>query len=370
MSDFVKQPVEYAWYLPSNKRGDATRLGTGAVEIPPTIDYLIHIAKTAEANGLANILIPCNTSCSDGWLLASVLARETGRLRFLVAIRPGLTSPGFAVQQANTLDQISNGRLCVNVVPGGSTVDQKRYGDHFGHDERYHRADEFLEIVRAFWRDPGGRVAFKGNYYEVEDGFMYPGPVQPGGPPLYFGGSSPAAKEVIARHADVFLKWGEPPDQIREEYEEVRRMAREKYGRDLRLGVRFHILVRESNEEARKEAEELIAGSASYGEASSVTGEVGGQVESISQQRMNAMTAGGKLWWGRALFSGVNLVRQGAGTMLAGSPEVVAEAMSEYIEAGATTFILSGWPHDKEAENFGRMLRPLLPDEVMVETGE
>ena len=146
-------------------------------------------------------------------------------------------------------------------------------------------------------------------------------------------------------------------------------MAREKYGRDLRLGVRFHILLRENGEEARKEAEELIAGSASYGEASSVTGEVAGQVESVSQQRMNAMTDGGKLWWGRALFSGVNLVRQGAGTMLAGSPEVVAEAMSEYIEAGATTFILSGWPHDKEAENFGRMLRPLLPDEVMVEKG-
>ena len=198
---------------------------------------------------------------------------------------------------------------------------------------------------------------------------MYPGPFQAGGPPLYFGGSSPAAKEVIARHADVFLKWGEPPEQIREEYEEVREMARRQHGRRLRLGVRFHILVRESDAQAKKEAEELIAGTASYGESSSVTGQVKGQVESVSQQRMNAMTADGKLWWGKALFSGVNLVRQGAGTMLVGSPEVVAEAMNEYIAVGATTFILSGWPHDKEAENFAKLLRPHLPDEAPVAVG-
>ena len=116
------RPIEYAWYLPSNKRGDATELGKNVVEIPPDFEYLVHIAKTAEKNGLTNILIPCNTSCSDGWLLAAALARETKNLKFCVAIRPGLTSPTFAVQQVNTLDQISKGRVTVNVVPGGSSV--------------------------------------------------------------------------------------------------------------------------------------------------------------------------------------------------------------------------------------------------------
>jgi len=360
----TKQSIEWAWYLPSNKRGDATRLGTEEDSIPPVPDYLVHIAKTAEANGLTNILIPCNSSCPDGWLLASALSRETEHLKFLVAIRPGLSGPSFAVQQANTLDQISGGRLTVNVVPGGSTEDQKRYGDYLNHDERYDRANEFLDVAHAFWKRPGERVNFKGNYYEIEDGTVYPDPWRPGGPPLYFGGSSPAAKQVIARHADVFLKWGETPGQIREEYEEVRKMAQDDYGRSIRLGVRFHILVRENDAQAKQEAESLIAGDTSYGDGSAVTGRVRGEVESISQQRMNAMSAGGKLWWGKALFSGVNLVRQGAGTMLAGSPEIVAEAIREYIDAGATTFIMSGWPHDREAENFGRLLRPLLPEEV------
>ena len=205
-----KQPIEYAWYLPSNQRGDATRLGTGEVEIPPEIDYLVHVAKTAEASGLTNMLIPCNTSCSDGWLLASAIARETQSIKFCVAIRPGLTTPTFAVQQANTLDFISGGRLTVNVVPGGSSVDARRYGDWADHDGRYERADEFLDIVRAFWADDD-RVNYEGAHYRVEDGFVFPGPARPGGPPLYFGGSSPAAKKVIAKHADVFLKWANPP---------------------------------------------------------------------------------------------------------------------------------------------------------------
>ncbi len=364
-----KQPVEYAWYLPSNKRGDATRLGTGAVEIPPTIGLQIRTAQVAEANGLTNMLIPCNTSCLDGWVLAAAIARETKTIKACVAMRPGLTAPPFAVQQANTLDQISNGRLTVNVVSGGSSVDQMRYGDGLEHDARYERTDEFLDVARALWRNPEGRVNHKGRYFEIADGVVFPGPVQKGGPPLYFGGSSPAAKRVIAKHADVFLKWGETPDQIREEYSEVRKMARERHGRDLRVGVRIHILVRERDEQAKKEAEALIAGRASYGEVSEVTSKAGGEVESVSQRRMDALTAEGKLWRGKAHFSGINLVRQGAGTMLAGSPEIVAEAMIEYIDAGVTTFILSGWPHDKEAENFGRMLRPLLPDEVPVKAG-
>ena len=353
--------IEYAWYLPSNKRGDATELGRNVVEIPPDFDYLVHIAKTAEKNGLTNILIPCNTSCSDGWLLAAALARETKNLKFCVAIRPGLTSPTFAVQQVNTLDQISEGRVTVNVVPGGSSVDSRRYGDFFDHDQRYIRTDEFLAIVKHFWNSPNERLFYKGTYYEIEDGFVYPEAFKSGGPPLYFGGSSEAAKKVIAKYADVMLKWGEIVSEVKSEYDEVQGMANSIYERDISLGVRFHILVREKDSDAKKEAENLIVGNESYGEKTSMSSSDDGKPESISQQRMDAMSSKGKLWHGKALFSGINLVRQGAGTMLAGSPEVVAEEIRKYIEVGATTFILSGWPHDREAENFGEMLLPLLP---------
>tara|TARA_A100001037_G_scaffold300254_1_gene327426 strand:- start:16619 stop:17719 length:1101 start_codon:yes stop_codon:yes gene_type:complete len=355
------RPIEYAWYLPSNKRGDATELGKNIVEIPPDFEYLVHVAKTAEQNGLTNILIPCNTSCSDGWLLAAALARETKNLKFCVAIRPGLTSPTFAVQQVNTLDQISNGRVTVNVVPGGSSVDSKRYGDFFDHDERYVRTDEFLTIVKHFWDSPDERLFYKGSYYEIEDGFVYPEPFEKGGPPLYFGGSSEAAKKVIAKFADVMLKWGETVSDIKSEYDEVRGMANTLHKRDLSLGVRFHILIREKDADAKKAAEDLIVGTESYGEKTSMSSSDGGKAESISQQRMDAMSSEGKLWYGKALFAGINLVRQGAGTMLAGSPEVVAEEIRKYIDVGASTFILSGWPHDQEAQNFGEMLLPHLP---------
>ena len=166
---------------------------------------------------------------------------------------------------------------------------------------------------------------------------------------------------MIAKFADVMLKWGETVPEIKSEYDEVRHMANTLYERDLSLGVRFHILIREKDADAKKAAEDLIVGTESYGEKTSMSSSEGGRAESISQQRMDAMSSDGKLWYGKALFAGINLVRQGAGTMLAGSPEVVAEEIRKYIDVGASTFILSGWPHDREAENFGKMLLPLLP---------
>ena len=159
-------PTEYAWFLPSAKNGDGWKINTEAPERQPTVAYLSAVARAAERAGFVNLLVPTGTHCLDAWLVAAAVAQHTDRIKFCVAFRPGLTSPVFAAQTANTLDAMTGGRVTVNVVTGSTPVDQMRYGDHLRHDERYERTDEFLQIVKALWRNEGP-VTFQGIHYDV-----------------------------------------------------------------------------------------------------------------------------------------------------------------------------------------------------------
>lgn len=173
---------------------------------PPDIDYLAQIAKAAEHLGFEAVLTPTGTWCEDAWLTTAALAQHTERLKFLVAFRPGVISPVLAAQMAATYQRVTRGRLLLNVVTGGDGTEQRRFGDHLGHDERYGRTDEFLSVVRGAWT--GKPYDFDGRHYQVEGGLtaLPPDPL----PEVFFGGSSPAAGPVAARHADVYLTWGEP----------------------------------------------------------------------------------------------------------------------------------------------------------------
>ena len=156
------------------------------------------------------MLTPTGTWCEDAWLTTAALISQTQRLKFLVAFRPGLISPTLAAQMAATYQRLSRGRLLLNVVTGGEAAEQRRFGDHLAHDERYARTGEFLDIVRGAWS--GTPYDFAGAHYQVEGATVLspPEPV----PPVYFGGSSPAAGPVAARYADVYLTWGEPPEAV------------------------------------------------------------------------------------------------------------------------------------------------------------
>lgn len=172
----------------------------------PDIEYLAQIAKAAEQLGFEAVLTPTGTWCEDAWLTTVALAQHTERLKFLVAFRPGLLSPTLAAQMAATYQRLTRGRLLLNVVTGGDSAEQRRFGDHLDHDRRYERTDEFLSVVRGVWR--GEPYDFHGAHYEVDGGLtsLPPDPV----PEVFFGGSSQAAGPVAARHADVYLTWGEP----------------------------------------------------------------------------------------------------------------------------------------------------------------
>lgn len=185
---------------------------------PPDIEYLAQIAKAAEQLGFEAVLTPTGTWCEDAWLTTVALAQHTERLKFLVAFRPGLISPTLAAQMAATYQRVTRGRLLLNVVTGGDSAEQRRFGDGLDHDQRYARTDEFLSVVRGVWR--GHPYDFDGTHYQVEGGLtaLPPDPL----PQLFFGGSSKAAGPVAARHADVYLTWGEPPAQVKRKIDWIR----------------------------------------------------------------------------------------------------------------------------------------------------
>jgi alkanesulfonate monooxygenase len=287
-----------------------------------------------------------------------MVSRHTERLKFLIAFRPGFVSPTPAAQMASTFQRQSGGRLLLNVVTGGESHEQRAYGDFLGKDDRYRRTGEFLEVVRGLWE--GKTVDLAGEFLQVEDARLarVPDPV----PELYFGGSSPIAGEIAARHVDVYLTWGEPPAQVAEKIARVRQSA-EKEGRSLRFGIRLHVITRDTSEQAWAEANRLLDGFAPDTVASVQAGLA--RSESEGQRRMLELHGGRRdaLEIHPNLWAGIGLVRGGAGTALVGSHEEVAERIREYHALGVDEFVLSGYPHLEEAYWFGEGVLPRLAAE-------
>jgi alkanesulfonate monooxygenase len=346
---------------PGDPPGAAPHItGAAAQERPPDLDYLAQVARSAEQLGFGAVLTPTGTWCEDAWLVTAALISQTQRLKFLVAFRPGLISPTLAAQMAATYQRISGGRLLLNVVTGGQADEQRRFGDHLSHDERYARTGEFLAIVRGAWS--GVPFDFTGEHYQVTGAtVMRPPDPLPG---VYFGGSSAAAGPVAARFADTYLTWGEPPAQVAQKLAWMRRLA-EAEGRAVAFGIRLHVITRDTEEDAWAEASRLLdyLDPAEISQAQRVLA----ASESVGQERMRALHAsyrqGGPardLEVYPNLWAGVGLVRGGAGTALVGSHERVADLIEEYASLGISEFILSGYPHLEEAYWFGEGVMPEL----------
>ncbi|ATA60895.1 alkanesulfonate monooxygenase [Geobacillus stearothermophilus] len=347
--------MKVLWFIPSH--GDGRYLGTAKGGRSPEYSYFKQVAQAADRLGYEGVLIPTGKSCEDPWLLAAALAAETRRLRFLVAVRPGLMTPTLAARMASTFDRISDGRLLVNVVAGGDPVELAGDGLFLSHDERYEATDEFLTIWRRLLA--GEEVTLSGKHVSVKGAKLLFPAVQKPYPPIFFGGSSDAGQRVAARHADVYLTWGEPPEQVKDKIERVRELARQE-GRKIEFGVRLHIIVRETEKEAWEAAERLIryVDDRTIEEAQRVFA----RYDSVGQQRMRQLHGGKRdsLEISPNLWAGVGLVRGGAGTALVGDPETVAERLREYEQLGIRYFILSGYPHLEEAYRVAELLFPLL----------
>lgn len=349
--------MQVFWFIPTH--GDSRYLGTsdGAREV--NFDYLKQIATAADNLGYEGVLIPTGRSCEDSWVIASAVAPWTERLRYLVAIRPGIISPTVSARMAATLDRITNGRLLINVVTGGDPDENRGDGLYLDHSQRYAASAEFLRVWRRVLE--GEAVHFEGEHIKVENAkALYP-PVQRPYPPLYFGGSSEAAHELAAEQVDVYLSWGEPPAAVAQKIADVRERAA-RLGRTVRFGVRLHVIVRHTSEEAWRAADELIARISD--ETIAAAQKSFARFDSVGQRRMAQLHGGRRdqLEIYPNLWAGVGLVRGGAGTALVGNPQEVAARIKEYADLGIESFIFSGYPHLEEAYRFAELVFPLLPE--------
>ena len=353
--------MKFHWFLPTNG-GDGRHVVSGGHGVdagdsgrPASVAYLGQITRSAEQLGFEAALTPTGAWCEDAWLSTAMLSSVSERLKFLVAFRPGLTSPTLAAQMAATFQNLSGGRLLLNVVTGGESHEQRAYGDFLDKDERYARCDEFLTVVRRLWA--GETVDFDGEHLRVEGAALQqiPDPA----PEIYFGGSSPAAGTVAAKHADVYLTWGEPPAAVAEKVEWVRGLAA-KEGRDIRFGIRMHTITRDTSREAWAEADRLLAGIDD--EAIARVQDGLRRSESEGQRRMLDLNRGSRadLEIHPNVWAGVGLVRGGAGTALVGSHEEVADRIEEYASVGIDEFVLSAYPHLEGAYWFGEGVLPVL----------
>ncbi len=352
------------WFIPTH--GDGRYLGTSEGARAVDGEYMRQIASAADRLGYEGVLIPTGSSCEDPWIAASSLIHSTKRLKFLVAVRPGLMSPTVAARMAATFERISDGRLLVNVVAGGDPVELAGDGLFLDHDTRYELTDEFLDI----WRRElaGETVEFNGKHLTIKGGRVLFPPIQKPHPPVWFGGSSTAALEVAAKHSDVYLTWGEPPAAVAEKIAKVRKLA-ERHGRSLKFGIRLHVIVRETDEEAWQAAERLIQ----YVDDDTIAKaqQIFSRFDSVGQHRMSHLHQGDRsaLEISPNLWAGIGLVRGGAGTALVGSPLTIASRIYEYFDLGIDTFILSGYPHLEEAYRVADLLFPHLPIEHRLKQG-
>lgn len=360
--------THFHWFLPTY--GDSRDLvagGHGSTmrgNRAADLKYLTQLAHAAEINGFEAVLTPTGQWCEDAWLTTAMLVDSTETLKFLVALRPGLVSPTLAAQMAATFQWQSQGRLLLNVVTGGESIEQRAFGDFLTKEARYARCGEFLDIVRRLWTSDEP-VTFTGEHLRVEQASLArrPDPL----PPIFFGGSSPEAGQVAVKFADTYLTWGEPPAQVSEKVGWIRGLA-DAQGRELSYGIRLHVVSRDTSEQAWAEANRLLRGLDPRTVAAAQQSLA--RSESEGQRRMRQLHGGGSDFTAGAdarslqiypnLWSGVGLVRGGAGTALVGSHVEVADRITEYAQLGLQHFILSGYPHLEEAYTFGEGVRPIL----------
>jgi alkanesulfonate monooxygenase len=340
--------MTFLWYIPNTvepgHRGDDTVDGYG------TLEHSTELARAAEQHGWSGALIGTGWGRPDTFTLATAIAARTTTFRPLAAIRPGYWQPAHFASAAATLDHLSGGRLLVNIVSGQDNL--AAYGDAEGDQaQRYARTREFMRIVRRLWTEEN--VTFTGEHFSVAGSTVVPRP-HGTGPRLYFGGASPAAERVAATEADVQLFWGEPLDGIAERIDRLRRLSAE-LDRDLpplEFGLRITTLVRDTTEQAWRDAEQKVATMAGPGRRPDLL-----RGPAVGQQRLLDLAARGDVL-DDCLYTAPG--RHGGGgagtTWLVGSPDDVAGALRRYAALGISHFVLSDTPYKRETARVGDAL--------------
>jgi alkanesulfonate monooxygenase len=311
------------------------------------------IVKTAEQQGFQNVLCPSSYQVGQDTLsFVAGCAPITSKINLLAAVRCGEMQPIMLARTLATLDHMLEGRLTVNIISSDFP------GEKADSAYRYQRSREVVEILKQAWTQD--EINYQGDVYQFSDLTTDPArPYQTGGPLLYFGGYSPPALELCGQHCDVYLMWPEKMDVLAERMKAVNDVA-ERYNRTLDYGLRVHMIVRDTEAEAKEYAEYIVSkldddhGKAIRDRALDSTS------LGVSHQAKNREQAADDGFIEPLLWTGVGRARSGCGAALVGSAEQVIERLHEYQKMGIRSFIFSGYPHIEEAEHFGTKVLPHL----------
>jgi alkanesulfonate monooxygenase len=345
---------ETAWFS-ALCSDDYEFLGVPDGALRSSYEHCGDIVRKADALGFQNILLPSGwIAGQDALAFAAAMAPQTRQINQLVALRMGEVWPPTIARALATVDHIAKGRLCINIISSDMP------GAKESNEVRYARASEIIQILQGMWRTDGA-FEWKGEFYNISLPTTEPAKCyqQNGGPLMYFGGISPAAQELCAKHCDVFLMWPETEDRIAE----TMRVMSEKaaaHGRKIDFGFRTHVIVRETESEARAAADRLI---------SKLDAAKGAEIKARSQdsqsagvKRQDELRAQSKdLYIEPHLWSGIGLARSGCASAIVGDPDQVLAKLNRYMDMGIRAFILSGYPHLDECDLFAKHVLPKLP---------
>jgi alkanesulfonate monooxygenase len=347
-------PLSMGWFCPT--LGDTSAFGDSSKAFPQSMEHFERVTRAAENAGFDYMLVPVTPHCWDAWVAASFVISRTSKIKALVAVKPGFIHPVAQAKMISSFDQLSNGRIYINLIAGLSEKDAIAEGQLGSKEARYEQLEEEVIIIKKLLSEE--QVEFSGKYYRVDKPVIIPKTVQRSHPPIFLGGGSEQAAEISARHSAVHLFWGDYPERIAKQIKEMRARAA-RYGREdaLRFAMRLQIVCRETEDEAWEAAHQLVAGAASWKDQ--VTN-LSANMNSVANQRQRELsqTVGSKMT--PHLWTGITEVRPGAGVAVVGNPQQVAAQLMEFVDAGCSGFCLSGYPHHEEAERFGRLVMPLL----------
>ncbi len=345
--------LEFGWFLPT--AGDTTAYGLASAQIPPSLELFDKIVGAAEAAGFEYMLVPVQTACWEAWISSAMMVARSKSMRMLVAPRPSYINPVLLAKMITAFDQLSGGRICINLIAGQSEAENASEGIKWGKEERYEIMDEEVSILKALWTTKGP-VNFDGKFYQLKGAQIRPYPLQRPHPRFYLGGGSKQAWEISAKHSDVHLFWGDTYERIRANMAEIKSMAA-RHGREnaIGFGMRLQVVCRETEKEAWDFAHGLVE-HASEAQKAFVKERF---ATSEANRRVRELAAIGETIEPH-LWTGITQVRPGAGIAIVGNPEQCADTLQKFIDLGCHSFCLSGYLHDEEAERFGKWVMPIL----------
>ena len=343
--------AEGSWFAPICD-GDDRYLGERNMKYKSNWENTSNILLNADKLGYRNILCPSSYQVGQDTIpFVSAVSPMTKNINILAAIRCGEVYPPMLARTLTTIDHILEGRLTINIISSNLP------GENLPSEDRYNRSREVIEILKQAWTKE--EINFTGNFYNLKLPTNPVKPYQIGGPLLYFGGYSPPALELCAEHCDVYLMWPETEDNLRGLMENMSEKAA-KFNRSVDFGLRVHVVVRETEEEANKYAESII---------SKLDLEMGRELRDrsldaksygVSRQEKMRDKSSPDGYIEPNLWTGIGKARSGCGAALVGNPDQIIEKLNRYMEMGIRSFILSGYPHIDECNRFAELVLPRL----------